>query len=80
MTQVSNRDQPPSFGPILREQRLRQGLTAKQVAEHIGVPHSMLSDWEAGTGTPSLRRATYWCELLGYELWPREVKDGSEAT
>ncbi|MDR3052219.1 MAG: helix-turn-helix domain-containing protein [Oscillospiraceae bacterium] len=37
---------------LIREARLKAGLTQVQAAQHTGVPRRTLQNWEAGINTP----------------------------
>ena len=55
-------------GQLLREARLRAGLSQYDLAERAQVPRSQIARWEAGVNEPSLsalRRAILAC---GWEI------------
>lgn len=66
-------------GLLIREARLRAGLTHEQLAERLGVEADQLGAWEAGVAEPpyaSVTAAARACEL---QIIPRLVKlDDSE--
>jgi len=59
-------------GDLIREARLRAGLTQAALGERIGQPQSVVARWERGAVTPSfetLRRAIRGCGLeLSFQL------------
>ncbi len=53
-------------GDLIREARLRAGLTQAELGERIGQPQSVIARWERGAVTPSfetLREAVRGCGL-----------------
>jgi transcriptional regulator with XRE-family HTH domain len=53
-------------GDLIREARLRAGLTQEELGERIGRPQSVIARWERGAVTPSfetLREAIRGCRL-----------------
>ncbi|MGD0747946.1 MAG: helix-turn-helix transcriptional regulator [Acidimicrobiales bacterium] len=59
-------------GELIREARLRAGLTQTELGERIGQPQSVVARWERGAVIPSfetLRRAIRGCDLeLSFHL------------
>ena len=59
-------------GDLIREARLRAGLTQAKLGERIGQPQSVIARWERGAVTPSfetLREAVRGCGLeLSFHL------------
>jgi transcriptional regulator with XRE-family HTH domain len=59
-------------GDLIREARLRAGLTQAELGERIGQPQSAVARWERGAVTPSfetLRQAIRGCGLeLSFNL------------
>jgi transcriptional regulator with XRE-family HTH domain len=59
-------------GDLIREARLRAGLTQAELGERIGQPQSVIARWERGAVTPSfetLREAVRGCDLeLSFHL------------
>ena len=59
-------------GDLIREARLRAGLTQAELGENIGKPQSVIARWERGDVTPSLetlRQAIRGCDLeLSFHL------------
>lgn len=53
---------------ILRQIRLSQGLSVKQVAKHLGMTSSALSHKEKGNVGFTLAQLDSYADLLGYEL------------
>jgi transcriptional regulator with XRE-family HTH domain len=68
-------------GDLIREARLRAGLTQAKLGERIGQPQSVIARWERGAVTPSLetlREAVRGCGLeLSFHL---STLDESSAT
>jgi transcriptional regulator with XRE-family HTH domain len=62
------------LGAMLRKKRERLGLNQREVADKIGVSQSALDFWEKGQSIPRFDRAVRWSEVLGYDLWPLEVR------
>lgn len=50
------------FGNILRAARLRAGLTAREVAQTLGVSESRVSLWENGRAEPRARVLSQYVE------------------
>lgn len=40
------------YGALLRERRVKAGLSLREVAEHIGISHVFLADVERGVSSP----------------------------
>ena len=59
-------------GSLIKEARLRAGLTQAQLGEKIGKPQSMIARWERGDVVPSfetLRQVVRGCDLeLSFQL------------
>jgi transcriptional regulator with XRE-family HTH domain len=66
------------MGAAIRRARLEAGLTQRQLADRIGAPHTMLSHYEAGRGTPEWGRLALIAAACGVALWVL-VKYGEEA-
>ena len=56
------------LGAALRSARIAKNLRVKDVAAHVGVTPSAISQWEAGTANPGLNKLTKACDLLGVNL------------
>lgn len=52
------------IGKFIRERRLQQGLTQKQLADLINVGAGTISKWECGRGLPELVNILPLCEIL----------------
>lgn len=61
------RPQSPTLGQVLREARLRAGVSQKQLAIRTGVAAPALSRIENGRESPSFERLTICLEALGFE-------------
>lgn len=57
-----------SSGSLLREGRLRAGLTQAEVAARVGTTQSAIARWEAGKATPSLETLTRVLRACGLDL------------
>ena len=53
---------------LLREARLRAGLTQAELARRVGKPASMISRWERGKVEPSLETLRSLVRACGLEL------------
>ena len=53
---------------LLREARLRAGLTQKELASRAGVKPSAVSRWERGEVEPSFRRVEELIRSAGFDL------------
>ena len=53
---------------MLREARLRAGLTQAELGERVGKPASMISRWERGRVEPSLETLRRLVRACGLEL------------
>lgn len=51
-------------GTIVREQREKAGITAKEMCSRISMSHSQLSDIERGIQSLSLRRAQQFAKIF----------------
>lgn len=54
----------PSFSKLIRDARLRRGLTAADVAEQIGVSQSSIYFWESDRVRPRDENLTALCKVL----------------
>ena len=64
---------------ILRESRLRQGLTLREMTEKMGISYAHLSRAERGLTQPGFVVILRWCKALNVEfgeVW-RSVGGGS---
>jgi transcriptional regulator with XRE-family HTH domain len=55
-------------GDLLREGRLRAGLTQQQLARRAGTSQSAIARWESGAVQPSLERLRELIRACGLEL------------
>jgi transcriptional regulator with XRE-family HTH domain len=55
-------------GDLLREARLRAGLTQKQLATRAGTSQSAIARWESGAVQPSFERLRELIRAAGLEL------------
>ena len=66
-------------GDLLREARLRAGLTQAELAERAGTARSQISRYERGDVLPSLetlRRLVRACDLeLGFGVYNADLED-----
>ncbi|MGH9199122.1 MAG: helix-turn-helix domain-containing protein, partial [Acidimicrobiia bacterium] len=53
---------------IVREARLRAGLTQKQLAHRLGTKQSVISRWESGSSSPTLETLAAILRAVGLEL------------
>lgn len=68
----------PGFGgPLIREARLRAGLTQQQLADRTGRERSVIARWEQGAVSPSIDNliaVVHACEFeLPLVLVPRDT-------
>ena len=56
------------IGMFIAELRKEQGMTQKQLAEHIGVSDKTVSKWECGNGLPEMSSIPVLCEALGINM------------
>ena len=56
------------FMSSIRECRKRHGLTAREVAEKLGIDVSSYRRYERGAAIPSLEKLIKTAEILGYDL------------
>jgi transcriptional regulator with XRE-family HTH domain len=55
-------------GPLIREARLRAGLTQDQLAERTGRERSVIARWEQGAVSPSIDNLLTVVHACGFEL------------
>lgn len=55
-------------GDLIREARLRAGLTQAELGQKIGKPQSVIARWERGDVTPSLETLRHAIRGCGLEL------------
>ena len=57
-----------SGGPLIREARLRAGLTQEELAERTGRERSVIARWEQGAVSPSIDNLLAVVHACGFEL------------
>ena len=57
-----------NFSQILKQARIKAGLTQKQVYEHFDIPQSTFSSWEVGKSEPSGEMLIHLCEFYKCDL------------
>lgn len=55
-------------GALIRELRMRSGLTQKQLAEKLSVSDKAVSKWECGNGSPDISLLPVLAEILGTDM------------
>lgn len=58
-----------AFGRNLRQARISEGLTRRDVRDRTGVPPDCLSDIEAGQIDPSMDTMVALAMVVGRDLW-----------
>lgn len=58
---------PQTIGNHIRNKRLERKLTQKGLADKLGVHHSSVLHWEAGTKEPNVKQLPLIIQFLGYE-------------
>ena len=59
----------PGFGgPLIREARLRAGLTQQELAERTGRERSVIARWEQGAVSPSIDNLLAVVHACGFDL------------
>ena len=59
---------PRAFAAMMRTERLRQGITQKEIAEKSGMSYRWVQEFEAGKLDPSLTGALSIARSLGFEV------------
>jgi len=54
----------PTLGGVLRDARLKRGLTLQKVADAVGVSGPAVSHWESGLNGPSDKHLSAICKVL----------------
>lgn len=57
-----------NYGTLIKELRIKKGLTQNQVAESLGVTPGYISNVENNRTAMSLRILTYYAQLVGCSL------------
>lgn len=69
MHDVYKLDLVPGFGgPLIREARLRAGLTQQQLADRTGRERSVIARWEQGAVSPSIDNLIAVVHACDFEL------------
>lgn len=55
-------------GPLIREARLRAGLTQAELSERTGRERSVIARWEQGAVSPSIDNVLTIVHACGFEL------------
>ena len=55
-------------GPLIREARLRAGLTQAELAERAGRERSVIARWEQGSVSPSIDNLLAVIHACGFDL------------
>lgn len=55
------------FGDRIRGARKAAGLTQRELAEHLGVANTSISNWEKGLSRPDADMIQKLCAILGLE-------------
>ena len=55
-------------GRLIRELRLKSGLTQKQLADRINVTDKAVSKWETGGGCPDISVLSALAEVFGADI------------
>lgn len=61
---------------IIREERIKLGLSQRELAKRIGCTGRAIGYWEAGIKTPSLDLADKALKALGLSLTIGKTKEG----
>lgn len=72
-------EQSRLFGQLIREHRMRSGLSQRDVAFAVGVGERFIVDLEAGKPTAQIGRALAVARALGIDLLPRPPESSSAA-
>ena len=57
-----------NYGAMIKDLRIKNGLTQNQVAESLGVTPGYISNVETNRTAMSLRISTYYARLVGCSL------------
>lgn len=64
---------------FLEEERRRQGIPRKKLAEQSGVSSSAFTKWSRGENKPQLEAFVMCMEALGFEIGLRRIRDGAKS-
>ncbi len=56
------------FGTIMREERIKKGMTQQELAEIVEVTSESISYYEAGKKRPSFEKMKIICNTLGISM------------
>lgn len=59
---------PMTAAEIIRQCRDKRGLTQRQLAELVGIPHQRINEWENGIYEPGFENVSKVLMALGYSL------------
>ena len=57
-----------TIGDIIREGRIKSGLSQSELADKIGVTQTDISRWETSLHKPTLKNLMYLCETLEIDI------------
>lgn len=57
-----------TLAAILRRERLRQGLTLREIHERVKISHGHVSRVERGVSVPTIIVLSRWCKALNVRL------------
>ena len=66
--QIAKLHAPADFGLAIQQARLARGMSQEQLAKHLSVPQSTISEIEAGRSTIYLRRLLSLARATGIEF------------
>lgn len=58
----------PQLNSLLRDARLKKGMTLQQLADAVGVTGAAIAHWEAGKNRPRASHLTAACKALRIPL------------
>jgi transcriptional regulator with XRE-family HTH domain len=61
-------------GTLIRQARLRRGLSQSELAERLGRDRAQIARWEHGTNVPSYETLRDVLNRLGFDLPPKLVE------
>ncbi len=56
------------IGKQLREIRMRKGLTQREIADQLGIPYQMISQYETGRRCPKIETAKRLASILDIDI------------
>lgn len=66
---------PNEIGDFLRQVRISKGVTAVDVARHVGHTQSFIANVEAGRRLPSLPGMLKWAKFLNLQFMFQEIPE-----